>query len=73
MRKDKMTCNGYPVLISLHLVTEAGEGWRGSELIGSYHSMRELNKAINSLTVPMYWEIQVDFEDLIDEAEISTE
>lgn len=61
--KDNIEVNGYPIIMSLRLVTEPGEGWQCSRYIGSYETIDELNKAINDLDVPMYWQIKIDFED----------
>lgn len=67
MLKDKITCNGHPVVMSLSLVTEPWRGWKGREFIGTYYSMKELNDAINKLEVPLYWMIEIEFEDEIDD------
>lgn len=67
MLKDEITCNGYPVIFSLRLVTEPGEGWKGSQFIGSYDNLKDLNRAIAITDVPLYWVLEIDFEDVIDE------
>lgn len=58
-----LTYNEVPVVFSLELVTEPGEGWRGSRLIGVFDTIQELNKAINAIEVPLYWELKVDLQD----------
>ena len=60
-----IVANGVPVVISLALVTEPGEGWQGRQFIGSYTNMKDLNAAINSTEVPLYWQLEVDFQDAI--------
>lgn len=60
---ENIKVNGYPVVMSLRIVNEPGEGWQASEFIGAYDNMKDLNEAINKLEVPLYWQIQIDFED----------
>lgn len=61
--------NGCPVIMSLSLVTESGEGWKGYKFLGAYTDMESLSEAINKLDVPLYWQIEVDFQDKIEEVE----
>lgn len=62
--KDSIVVNGVPCVMSLSLVTEPGEGWRGERFIGGpYESMAELNEAINRTVVPEYWQLKVEFQD----------
>jgi hypothetical protein len=63
---DQITCNGEPVVMSLHLVTEPGEGWKGSRLLATCNTMQELTTAINDALnegVPDFWQLEVDFQD----------
>jgi len=60
---DEITCNGHPVIFSLRVVTEPGEGWKGSRFIGSYDNLKDLNRAIAMTDVPLYWVLEIDFED----------
>lgn len=55
--------NLVPVVLSLSLVTEPGEGWKGERFIGTFESIEELNKAINAVEIPLYWELKVDIQD----------
>lgn len=64
-KDDKLELNGHPVVFTLWLVTEPGEGWKGSEYIGSYETLDELNKAINSTEKRDYWEFKVDLHDKV--------
>lgn len=60
--------NGYPVVMSLRMVTEPGEGWKGSTSIGEYRCTKDLNAAIaeHKDNVPIGWMLEVDFQDDID-------
>lgn len=60
-----ITYNGHPVVFSLSYVTEPGEGWKGSYLVGSYDTLEELNAALPRaiLDCPVYWELKIDFQD----------
>lgn len=60
---ENLEMNGYPVIFSLRLVTEPGEGWKGTQYIGSYKTLAELNAAVNELKVPLYWMIEIDLEE----------
>lgn len=60
---NQLVHNGVEVVFTLSVVTEPGEGWRGSRYIGSYDNLTNLNNAINSTEVPLYWELQVDLND----------
>lgn len=64
--KDSIVVNGVPVVMSLHLVTEQGEGLKGSRLLASCNTMQELTDAINDAInegVPDFWQLEVDFQD----------
>lgn len=67
-RYPEIRVNGYPVVMSLMLVTEPGEGWKGSTFIGEYRSTSELNAAIaeHKDKVPIGWMLEVDFQDDVD-------
>lgn len=60
---ENIKVNGYPVVMSLRIVNEPGEGWHTSQFIGTYENMKDLTEAINNLDVPLYHQIQIDFED----------
>lgn len=64
--KDSIVVNGVPVVMSLSIVTEPGEGWKGSRLLATCNSMQELTDAINDALnegVPDFWQLEVDFQD----------
>lgn len=65
--KTDIKVNGYPVVMSVHLVTEPGEGCKGSRYIATCYTMEELNQVLRETTVPEYWCIEVDFQDAVDE------
>lgn len=69
--KDVITCNGYPVVMSLELRTEPGEGWVGSRFLGEYTCMKSLSEAINKHRedVPIGWMLVVDFQDEVTDEE----
>lgn len=67
MLEDDIVVNGLPALFTLELVTELGEGWKGSQYIGEFANLEDLNKAINAIEVPLYWELKISFGD-VDEA-----
>lgn len=52
--------NGHKVGFTLSIVTEPGEGWKGEQFIGHYDSLKLLNRALNELNVPEYWQIKID-------------
>lgn len=69
--KDVITCNGHPVIMSLELRTEPGEGWIGSEPLGEYTCMKALSEAIHKHRehVPIGWMLVVDFQDEVPDEE----
>lgn len=58
--------NGYPVVFTLRYVTEPGEGWKGSQYVGSYKTLEELNEALAGAKedCPPYWQLEVDLADM---------
>jgi len=68
MKHPDIRVNGYPVVMSLMMVTEPGEGWKGSTFIGEYRCTKDLNAAIaeHKDNVPIGWMLEVDFQDDID-------
>lgn len=61
-----MIVDGYPVVFSVELVTEPGEGWKGSRFIGGpFRTLDEVNCCINEHRekVPVGWMLKVDFQD----------
>lgn len=64
MLQNDIVVDGQPALFALEIVTEPGEGWMGSRLIGEYDTLQDLTKAINAVEVPMYWELKITFVDL---------
>lgn len=63
MNKEDIKVNGYPINFLLELVTEPGEGWVGSQLLGCYESTDALNQAINHWKdkCPVGWGLEVSF------------
>lgn len=60
-----MVLNGHAVVLSVHYVTEPGEGWKGSRFVGEYANLEELNKALPDIIQdkPDYWNIEINFQD----------
>lgn len=69
MKYPDIRVNGYPVVMSLSIVTEPGEGWKGSTFIGEYRCTKDLNAAIaeHKDRVPVGWMLEVDFQDDIED------
>lgn len=66
-RDDVMTdikVNGRSVVMSLEFKTEPGEGWIGTEYIGVYYNLDDLNEAIHlhKDNVPVGWMLHVEFQ-----------
>lgn len=57
--------NDVPVFFRLQFVTEPGEGWKGSEFLGVYGTIEDLNLAISDYKdkIPEYWQFKIDFVD----------
>lgn len=57
--------NNIPVHFRLEFVTEHGEGWVGSEFLGIYGTIEDLNLAINEYKdkIPDYWQLKINFVD----------
>lgn len=63
---DIITCNGYPVVISAQYVTGDEFSFFGSQFVGEYSSMKELNKDMPRLIagIPsIHWRLELDFQD----------
>lgn len=63
-----LTYNGYPVVFELSMVTEPGEGWKGSRQLAVCKTVEELTAAINDHMdeVPDFWLLEVQLQDDLD-------
>lgn len=58
-----LTYNGYPVVFELSMVTEPGEGWKGSRQLAVCKTVEELSAAIAKAEVPEYWQLEVKLQE----------
>lgn len=65
----QMKVDGHPVVIGVQYVTEPGEGWKGTQFVGQYFTIQELNKALPDIirNKPDFWNIDIDFYDAREE------
>lgn len=63
---DLITCNGYPATISAQYVTGGDDSFYGTQFVGEYCSMKDLNKDLPKLIagIPsVHWRLELDFQD----------
>lgn len=64
--KDIINLNDCPVVIAANYVTGDNSGYSGSQYVGSYSSMEELNDDMSKLIagIPsLHWRLEFSFQD----------